>query len=686
MVRYGSFLVSIGVLFIILLLILPLNGFMLDLLQIIDLTISAVVIMDAMYIKRAIDLASFPTIVLVMTIYRIALNVAATRMILLEGKNFPGHVIIAFGDFIVGGNYVVGLVIFFIIVIVQYIVITRGTERIAEVAARFTLDAMPGKQMAVDADYNAGIITEAEAKKRRDEIRREADFYGAMDGASKFVRGDAISSIIIVFINIIGGLVIGMLMMHLSITEAAQTYTLLTVGDGLVTQIPALLMSVASGIIVSRAASVHSLGEDVVRELGSEPRILIIVGVIIAIIGIITPLPKFSTILIGITSIILGLLARRSMPAREPSVETIGRQVGGGKAGEIPMSMPSDISDIINTDTVEVEIGYSLIPLADKSQGGDLLDRITMVRKQIAYELGLMVSPIRVRDSVLLKPNEYSIKILGSEISKFELFPHRLLAINSTMVETKIDGIPTHEPAFGLEAFWITEDQRDKARGLGYTVVDAPSVFATHLTEVLRSHADELLGRKEMEMILDGLRQKIPSLVNELIPGIMKEHMVRNVLKKFLKERVSIRNLPLIFETFLERGEKNSIPELYELARIALKRQITEAAKSEDGYVHAVSLSQALEEKLNESINLIGENRILSVNPEVMSKIVDQISLALRKMMEKRHNPVILCSAAIREALSNYLSRTLPKISIIAYEELTDDIKLKIEDIVSIGG
>jgi flagellar biosynthesis protein FlhA len=683
MTRYAGFVVSIGVLFIILLLVLPLNGFMLDLLQIVDITISSIVLLDAMYIKRAIDLSSFPTIVLVMTIYRIALNVAATRMILLEGKNFPGHVIIAFGDFIVGGNYIVGIVIFFIIVIVQYIVITRGTERIAEVAARFTLDAMPGKQMAVDADYNAGIITETEAKKRREEIRREADFYGAMDGASKFVRGDAISSIIIVFINIVGGLVIGMLMLHLSITEAAQTYTLLTVGDGLVTQIPALLMSVSSGIIVSRAASVHSLGEDVVKELGAEPRMLIIVGVIIAIIGIITPLPKFSTILIGTISIVLGLVARRSMPEKTPSVVSEG--IAAGSGGNV--NTQSDVSDVINTDTIEIEIGYSLIPLADKTQGGDLLDRVTMVRKQIAYELGLMVSPIRVRDSVLLKPNEYVIKILGSEVSRFELFPNKLLAINSTLVETKLDGVPTHEPAFGLEAFWIQENQRDKARGLGYTVVDAPSVFATHLTEVIRSHADELLGRKEMEVILEGLRQKVPSLVSELIPGIMKEYVVRNILKKFLKERISIRNLPMIFETLLENGEKNkNIPELYQISRIALRRQITESIKSEDGYVHAVSLSQALEEKLNESVNLVGENKVLSVNPEVMSKVVDKISVSLKKIMEKRNNSVILCSAAIREGLANYLSRSLPKISVIAYEELTDDVKLKIEDIVNIGG
>ncbi|BBJ27272.1 flagellar biosynthesis protein FlhA [Athalassotoga saccharophila] len=679
--RYGAFIVAIGVLFIVLLMILPLNGFMLDLLQIIDISISSIVLMDAMFIKRAIDLSSFPTLVLVMTLFRIALNVAATRMILLDGKNFPGHVIIAFGNFVVGGNYIVGIVVFFIIVIVQYIVITRGTERISEVAARFTLDAMPGKQMAIDADYNAGVITESEAKKRRDEVRREADFYGAMDGASKFVRGDAISSIVIVFINIIGGLIIGMLMQHMSITDAAQTYTLLTVGDGLVEQIPALLMSVASGIIVSRAASTHALGEDVIKELGSEPRILIIVGVIIALLGIFTPLPKFSTILIGSIFILFGIFARNSMPA--PEKET----ASGPSISTTKTSPSSDVSDIINTDTAEIEIGYSLIPLADKFQGGDLLDRVTMVRKQIAYELGLMVSPIRVRDSVLLKPNEYVIKILGAEVSRFELFPNKLLAINSSMVEAKIEGIQTREPAFGLEAFWINEDQRERARGLGYTVVDAPSVFATHLMEVLRSHASELLGRREMELLLEGMRQKIPSLVNELIPSVMKEYTVRNVLKKFLKERISIRNLPVIFEALLEHGDKsNNVPELYAIARIAMKRQITESVKSEDGYIHAITLSQNLEEKLSETLSISGENKVLNVNPELMSKIIDKISLSMKKVMEKRSTPVILCSSSIREALFNYISRILPKVSVVAYEEITDDAKLKIEDMINIGG
>lgn len=683
MKKYSAFVVSIGVLFIVFLMILPLNGFMLDFLQILDITVSAIVLMDAMYIKRAIDISSFPTIVLVMTIYRIALNVAATRMILLEGKDFPGRVILAFGNFVVGGNYIVGIVVFFIIVIVQYIVITRGTERISEVAARFTLDAMPGKQMSIDADYNAGVITEAESKKRRDDVRREADFYGAMDGASKFVRGDAISSIIIVFINIIGGLVIGMLMEHMSIGSAAQTYTLLTVGDGLVEQVPALLMSVASGIIVSRAASMHSLGEDVVKELGSEPRILIIVGVIIALIGIFTPLPKFSTILIGMIAIALGVFASRS--TTEKAAIAAGESQRVNPKG--PSEPSSDAADVINTDTAEIEIGYSLIPLADKSQGGDLLDRVTMVRKQIAYELGIMVSPIRVRDSVLLKPNEYIIKILGSEVSRFEMFPNRLLAINSAMVDTKLDGIVTKEPAFGLEAFWITEDQREKARGLGYTVVDAPSVFATHLMEVLRTHAYELLGRKEMEFLLDGLRQKIPSLVSELIPGIMKEYTVRNVLKKFLRERISIRNLPVIFEALVEHGDKNTnVADLYSISRTAMKRQITESVKSDDGYIHAITLSQNLESKLNETLSINGENKMLNVNPDVMSKVIDKMSVSLKKIMERRNGPVILCSSVIREALFNYISKTLPKIPIVAYEEITDDAKLKIEDMINIGG
>ncbi len=682
MSKYDDIFIAIGVLFIVLLLILPISGWMLDVLQILDITISVLVLLTAMYLKKAIDISSFPTIVLVLTIYRVALNVASTRLILLQGKNFQGHVIKAFGDFVVGGNYVVGLIVFFILVIVQFIVITRGAERIAEVAARFTLDAMPGKQMSIDADYNAGIITEEEAKKRREEVRREADFYGAMDGASKFVRGDAISSIIIVFINIIGGLIIGVLMHKMSIAQAAQVYTLLTVGDGLVTQIPALLVSTSSGIIVSRAASASSLGKDIIREIAQEPRALMITGASILLLGLFTPLPTLSMMMIGLVTLGLGYFSSRTSHE-----EAIAEAVGGGMTS--PQQPPSggamDISDIITTDTVEVEIGYGLIPLADRSQGGDLLERVTMVRKQIAYELGFMLSPIRVRDSVLLKPNEYIIKILGSEIARYEIFPNRLLAMNSGLVKEKIEGIPTKEPAFGIEAFWITEEQREKARNLGYTVVDAPSVFATHLTEILREHAGELLGRKEMEMLIDGLREKMPTLVDELIPGIMKEHTVRKILQRLLEEKVSLRNLPLIFESLVEFGEKiSNISELVQKVRIALKRQISEAVKSEDGYIHAVALSQALEEKLNESMTVSDERKIFSVSPDFISKVIDGLASSLKNVMQKGYYPVVICSAAIREAMARYVTKNIPKIGVVAYEEMTDDVKLKIEEIVNI--
>ena len=689
MSKYNDIFVAVGVLFIVLLLVLPIPGWTLDLLQVLDITISMLVLLTVMYLKKAIDISSFPTIVLVLTIYRVALNVASTRLILLEGKNFDGRVIRAFGNFVVGGNYVVGLVIFFILVVVQFIVITKGAERIAEVAARFTLDAMPGKQMSIDADYNAGIITDQEARLRREEVRREADFYGAMDGASKFVRGDAISGIIIVFINIIGGLVIGVIMHHMNIGDAAQTYVLLTVGDGLVTQVPALLMSTSSGIIVSRAASAHSLGQDIVVELSQEPRALTITGVTILLLGVFTPLPTWSMILIGFTTLLLGYVASRTASGKE---KTIGEATAAGTpagssqtGGAIPMSTPADISDIISTDTVEVEIGYGLIPLADRSQGGDLLDRVTMVRKQIAYELGLVISPIRVRDSVLLKPNEYIIKIVGSEVARYEIFPNRLLAMNPGVVEEKIEGIPTKEPAFGLEAFWITEEQREKARGLGYTVVDAPSVFATHLTEILRNHAAELLGRREMEMLIDGLRQKIPSLVDELIPGIMKGHVVRRVLQRLLEEKITLRNLPLIFESLIEHGEKtSSISELVKEVRISLKRQISESAKSEDGYVHAVALSQSLEEKLSESMIVSGDRKMFNISPDVMSKIVDSIASSLKKIMEKGNYPVVICSASVREAMARYILKNIPKIQVVAYEDMTDDVRLKIEEIINV--
>ncbi|MCD6443298.1 MAG: flagellar biosynthesis protein FlhA [Thermotogae bacterium] len=687
--KYMDVAVALTILSIVLLMILPVPTAMLDFLQILNLTLSIIIILSTMYVRNALELSSFPTILLVMTIFRLALNITSTRLILLQGKNFSGKVILTFGNFVVRGDYIVGLIIFIILVIVQFIVITRGAERIAEVAARFTLDAMPGKQMSVDADYNAGLITEEEAKRRREEIRREADFYGAMDGASKFVRGDAIASIIIVFVNIIGGLIIGALKHRMSLQEAAQIYTLLTVGDGLVNQIPALLISTATGIIVSRAASEMDLGTSMIKELSRESKVMLLTGAVLVFLSIFTPLPTFITLLVGVLLIVLFFMTSRFAKPVTPEgvpIETEGASPEKPKVPPTPpMTTPEEVSEIIQADTVEVEIGYGLIPLADPSQGGDLLERITMVRKQIAYEYGLVITPIRIRDSVLLKPNEYVIKIKGVEVARYELMPNKLLAMNPGNAKEKLKGIETREPAFGLEAYWIDESMRDEAIEKGYTVVDPPTVFATHLSEVLVKHAHEILGRREFDLLVNGMKEKFPGLVDELIPNLMKPHEVKKVLQNLLKERVSIRNLPLIFETLIEYSEKTADPiVLTEYVRRALKRQISNSVKSEDGVIHAIGLDPSLERNMIDSLKGEGEERYISINPDLLKRMMEEMSKLLENQMKKGYIPVVVCSGAIRPYFKRLIEPYLPLVSVVSYEEIAEDAKLSVDGMVSL--
>ncbi|MCD6450153.1 MAG: flagellar biosynthesis protein FlhA [Thermotogaceae bacterium] len=671
--------VSLLVVAIVLLMIIPIPDYMLDLFQILNLTLSMILLFSTLYIRSALEISSFPSLILIMTLFRLALNITSTRLILLEGKNFGGRVIRTFGEFVVKGDYVVGLIIFIILVIIQFIVITRGAERIAEVAARFTLDAMPGKQMSVDADLNAGLITEEEARKRREEIRREADFYGAMDGASRFVRGDAIASIIITFVNIIGGLIIGSVKHGLSFSEAAQIYTLLTVGDGLVSQIPALMISTATGIIVSRAASKENFGRDVVTELGRETKVLYLTGGVLVFLGFFTPLP-ITTAFVGGLLLFTAWYASRG--AQVPQEALAGAEEAPAPTGPV-LSSPEEVAEVIEADTVEVEIGYGLIPLADPSQGGDLLERITMVRKQIAFEMGLVVSPIRVRDSILLKPNEYLIKIRGAEVARYELVPNRILAINPGGVQEKLPGIPTKEPAFGLEAFWIDESRKEEAQNLGFTVVDPPTVFATHLTEVLKRHAHELLGAREFELLIEGLRHRVPKLVDDLIPNVLKESEVRRILQNLLKEGVSIRSLPLIFETLLEHGEKTKdIDYLTEQVRRALRRQIVTPLKASDGKIHAVAFDSELEKKIAESITEEGEQKVIAMNPDILREIINKLSQELENLMKKGYSPVVVTSGEIRPYLSGLIARFVPNVPVIAYEEVPEDFVLQVEGVV----
>ncbi len=701
--KYFDIIISLLIVGIVLLMILPIPTFMLDIFQILNITLSLVILLSTMYVGSALELSSFPSILLVITLFRLSLNVNSTRLILLQGKNFDGQVVKAFGNFVVQGNYIVGIIIFLILVIIQFIVITKGSERISEVAARFTLDAMPGKQMSVDADYNAGLITEEEAKKRRNDVRREADFYGAMDGASKFVRGDSIAGIIIVFVNILGGLIIGAVQQGLSIGEAAEVFTLLTVGDGLAAQIPSLLVSTSSGILVSRAASEDNLSMDMMKQLTSDNRVMFLTGGVLVFLSLFTPLPTFSTLLIGALLIGMGFMASRETkklatdsgggtgPEPEGFAGLKGPTPPGGEPrpkGEQPapfMTTSAEVSEIIQTDTIDVELGYGLLPLADPTQGGDLLDRITLVRKQLAYEMGLILTPIRVRDSVLLKANEYVIKLKGTEIARYELWPNRLLAINPGTAKGILPGISSREPAFGLEAYWIDESQREFAINSGYTVVDPPSVFATHLSEIIKKYAHEILGRREMSLLIDGLKEKFSSLVNEVIPDGLKLFEVQRILQNLLRERVSIRNLPLVFETLTEHIDKTKdIDYLTEYVRRGLKRQIVLDARSDDGSLHAVGLDPALERQLLNAIRETPEERYLALDPEMLKKMEETLSNALEKAMKKGFMPIVICSGSIRYYLKRSIERALPGVIVLAYEELVEDIPFSVEAVINL--
>ncbi|MEJ5256656.1 MAG: flagellar biosynthesis protein FlhA [Fervidobacterium sp.] len=678
--------VALLVVAIVLLMIIPISDFMLDFFQLLNISISLVILFSTMYITHILELASFPTLLLIVTIFRLALNVASTRAILLEGPKFGGKVIQTFGNFVVGGNYVVGIVVFLILVIIQFIVITRGSERIAEVAARFTLDAMPGKQMSVDADLNAGLITEEEARRRREEIRREADFYGAMDGASKFVRGDAIASIIITIVNSLGGIIIGVLMHQLGFADAAKTFLLFTVGDGLVSQIPALMVSTATGIIVSRSATKDNLGTELIKELSGEKRVIILTGFVLIFLGVFTPLPTFTSLIIGGFFLIVGFMIRRQ-ELLQPQVQPIGPTPPGpgmpAPSGPI-LSTPEEVSEVLQSDTVEINIGYGLLPLADLSQGGDMLERLTMIRRQLAQELGLVLSPIRVRDSVILKPNEYAVFIRGAEIDRYELIPNRLLAINPGFVSEKIAGIEVKEPAFGLQAFWIDESKKEEAIQKGYTVVDPPTVFATHITELLRKHAPELLGNREFQLLVDGVRNKFDRLVDDVF-NVVKPTVVKKVLQELLAEGVSIRNLPYIFELILDNADKaRDVEMLVEYVRRGLKRQITIKLLAQDKQIHGIALDSELERLLTESISESEEGRYLSVNPQIMREIIEKISQELEQLMRKGFAPVLVVSGTIRPYIAKMVIRFIPGVTVIAFEEIPEDMNLSIEGVVKI--
>jgi flagellar biosynthesis protein FlhA len=672
----SSLVVALGVVAILMVMIMPLPTFILDLLLSLSITMGLVILLMAMYNTNPLDFSSFPSLLLLTTLFRLSLNIASTRLILLHGHEGPGsvgQVINSFGNFVVGGNYAVGLIIFLIMVLINFIVITKGSGRIAEVAARFTLDAMPGKQMAIDADLNAGLIDEDSAKKRRSDISQEAEFYGAMDGAAKFVRGEAVASIVIMVINVLGGLFIGVILQKMDIFQALETYTLLTIGDGLVSQIPSLIISTAAGIIVSRAASNMSMGAEFARQFGMQPQAIAVSSGIITTMGLVPGLPHLPFLFLGA---MLGIVSYFIFQ-QKALVDADEKEKIEKKSDEPPPGSPETVETLLPLDILELEVGYGLIPIVDENQEGDLLERIRGIRRQFAMDMGLIVPPLHVRDNLQIKPDEYVLLLKGVSITRGELMMGYMLAMDSGGAKREIEGIPTVEPAFNLPAIWITEDKKDEAQLAGYTVVDPSTVVATHLTEVLRSHADELLGRQDTQKLIENLAKTHPKVVEELVPEILPLGGLQKVLQALLRERVSIRDLLTICETLADFGTMTKDPQiLTEYVRQKLARSILTPLTDEDGGISVLTFATQIEDFIRESIQKTEQGTYLNLEPNLAQKIIESIQESVEKVTEDGFQPIILCSPIIRRHVRHLLERFLPHVIVLSNNELNTQTKI----------
>lgn len=670
---------SVFAIVIVLSMILPIPPSLLDVLIAINLSLALVIFLNSINIKEALDFSVFPSLLLFTTLLRLALNISTTRQILTgQGENV--RIVYTFGNFVIGSNIVVGVIIFFIIIIIQFIVITRGAERVSEVAARFTLDAMPGKQMAVDADLNAGIITEEEARERRKKIQKEADFYGAMDGASKFVKGDAIVAILITFINALGGLIIGVAMRGEDVTEAIQKYLLLSVGDGIAAQIPALLISTATGIVVTKAADESKLSESLIKQLFEfHPKVLYTVGGILAALALIPTMPKLSLFFLSGAMFAMGFRMDSSLKKIE-SIEE--KQVEQKEVEEL--KKPENVVNLLYVDPIEVEFGYGIIPLADKDQGGDLLERVVMIRRQLALELGIIVPTIRLRDNMALKPYEYRINIKGVEVARAELMSDSLLAINPGFVTEQIEGIPTKEPAFGLDALWISSSMKERAEMAGYTVVDLPSVIATHLTEIIRRHAHELLTRQDVQKLIDNVKETNPVLVDELIPKLMTVGEVQKVLANLLKERISIRDMVTILETLADWAPTTKDTDvLTEYVRQSMARYITKKYVS-GNVLEAVTLSPEVEEMIMNSIQKTEQGSFLNLPPDYVQKLINNLSNILEKLLSTSAQPIVICSPIVRIYFRRLIENIFPDVVVLSYNEILPSVQIKTVGMVEV--
>ncbi|NLI81083.1 MAG: flagellar biosynthesis protein FlhA [Deltaproteobacteria bacterium] len=665
--------VGIGIIVILSVMLLPMPSGLLDILLAINLSTGLLILLTTIYTVRPLDFITFPSLLLVTTLFRIALNVASTRLVLLhgnEGTTAAGQIIHAFGNFVVGGNYVVGFIVFIILVLVNFMVITKGTERISEVAARFTLDAMPGKQMSIDADLNTGVIDDREARRRREAIRQEADFYGTMDGASKFVRGDAIAGILITFINILGGIAIGVVQHGMSLTDALQNYALLTVGDGLVSQIPAIIISTSAGLLVSRAANEMGMGKALGSQFRMQPKPLAITGIALFLIGIVPGFPAVPLFIVG--GILLVLARWTAGKASSVETEPGDEMPSSGETSRDTTELPPPV------DTLEFELGYGLIPLVDESQRGDLLPRIKAIRHQLAMEYGIIVPSMHVRDNLQLKPAEYRLLLKGNPIAKGELVLDHYLALGSNGATQTVKGIPTKDPAFDLPALWVPESRREEAIRAGYTVIDASSVLATHLTELFKRHADEMLSRQTVQQLLDNLSETQPKLVEELVPSLLSVGTVQKVLQNLIRERISIRDLQTICETLADHAAFSKDPEiLTEYVRQALARTITHPYETEDGRLCVLSLQQQLEERLSKSIQKTEHGSFLALEPGFLHQLIQSTGNEVRRVVSEGYHPVILSSPLVRRHLKRLLERFLPDVIVISHNELIGSFEIQ---------
>ncbi len=678
LIKHPDVVISVGVVAILMVMLLPLPRFVLDLLLSFDITLSVIILLVGLQVRRPIEFSVFPSILLMITLFRLSLNIASTRLILLhgnEGAGAAGEVIRAFGNFIVGGNYTVGLVVFSILVIINFVVVTKGAGRVAEVAARFTLDAMPGKQMSIDADLNAGLINEADARRRRREIAEEADFYGAMDGASKFVRGDAIAAVIIILVNIVGGLAIGILQQGMSPALAAQTYTILTVGEGLVAQIPALIVSTAAGIVVTRAASETDLGSEMTRQLLMSPKPVGIAAGILLALGLVPGLPHVAFLALGSAIAWIAYQLHQQEQVQAAPIPT-----------PVTPKAEEGLTRVIPLDLMEVQVGYGLIGLVEGTQGTALLDRIKALRRQFAESVGFVVPPIHIRDNLQLRPNEYAIILKGVEVAKADVLPGHLLAIDpGTGQRGLVQGIATKEPAFGLPALWVPDDAREQAQMAGYTVVDASSAIATHLSELIKRHGHELLGRQEVQALLDEVGKAHPKLVEELIPTLLPLGTVVRVLGNLLKEGIPIRDLRSILEAVSDQATNTKDAEvLTEYARQALARTITKQYQAPDGSLQVITLDPRLDRSLAEQAAALPPGATLNLDPTLSHKLLTGLKQAAERVAARGQQPIVLCSQVVRRHLRRHSDRMLHAVPVMGLNEVDSFVRLQSLDTVRI--